>query len=147
MKIFIVFSHETLICPSLVKIRKFCARQRTYAEYIILLKSSFCLSETMENNRPSTRLRKWEKVILGELLSHKPLLPGNTEIAQLELIIDLLGTPSEAIWPDFPKMPAIQNFTLKQQPYNNLSINIDAKKLGPAMDVPDINLKSDITAC
>ncbi|XP_075154394.1 cyclin-dependent kinase 10 [Haematobia irritans] len=58
--------------------------------------------------------------ILGELLSHKPLLPGNTEIAQLELIIDLLGTPSEAIWPDYPKMPAIQNFTLKKQPYNNL---------------------------
>lgn len=58
--------------------------------------------------------------ILGELLSHKPLLPGNTEIAQLELIIDLLGTPSETIWPDYSKMPAIQNFTLKQQPYNNL---------------------------
>lgn len=58
--------------------------------------------------------------ILGELLSHKPLLPGNTEIAQLELIVDLLGTPSEAIWPDYPNMPAIQNFTLKTQPYNNL---------------------------
>lgn len=58
--------------------------------------------------------------ILGELLSHKPLLPGNTEIAQLELIIDLLGTPSEAIWPDLVKMPALQNFTLKKHPYNNL---------------------------
>ncbi|KAM7346774.1 cyclin-dependent kinase 10 [Cochliomyia hominivorax] len=58
--------------------------------------------------------------ILGELLSHKPLLPGNTEIAQLELIIDLLGTPSESIWPDLTKMPALQNFTLKQHPYNNL---------------------------
>uniref|UniRef100_A0A1A9VQW0 Protein kinase domain-containing protein n=2 Tax=Glossina TaxID=44049 RepID=A0A1A9VQW0_GLOAU len=69
----------------------------------------------------TTALDMWALgCILGELLSHKPLLPGNTEIAQLELIIDLLGTPSEAIWPDFPKMPAIQNFTLKQQPYNNL---------------------------
>jgi cyclin-dependent kinase 10 len=58
--------------------------------------------------------------ILGELLAHKPLLPGITEIAQLELIIDLLGTPSEAIWPDFSSLPAAQNFTLKQQPYNNL---------------------------
>lgn len=29
--------------------------------------------------------------ILGELLDHKPLLPGTTEIAQLEYIIDLLG--------------------------------------------------------
>ncbi|XP_067634450.1 cyclin-dependent kinase 10 isoform X1 [Eurosta solidaginis] len=58
--------------------------------------------------------------ILGELLSHKPLLPGSTELGQLDLIIELLGTPSENIWPEFPKMPALENFTLKQQPYNNL---------------------------
>lgn len=29
--------------------------------------------------------------ILGELLGHKPLLPGKSEIQQIELIIDLLG--------------------------------------------------------
>ncbi|VEN59056.1 unnamed protein product [Callosobruchus maculatus] len=58
--------------------------------------------------------------ILGELLGHKPLLPGRTEIQQLELIVDLLGTPSDAIWPGFSDLPALQNYTLKQQPYNNL---------------------------
>ncbi|XP_066590741.1 cyclin-dependent kinase 10 [Prorops nasuta] len=58
--------------------------------------------------------------ILGELLGHRPLLPGRSEIQQLELIVDLLGTPSEAIWPEFNSLPALQNFTLKQQPYNNL---------------------------
>lgn len=58
--------------------------------------------------------------ILGELLGHKPLLPGRSEIQQLELIVDLLGTPSDAIWPGFSELPALQNFTLKQQPYNNL---------------------------
>uniref|UniRef100_A0A1B0DIR3 cyclin-dependent kinase n=1 Tax=Phlebotomus papatasi TaxID=29031 RepID=A0A1B0DIR3_PHLPP len=58
--------------------------------------------------------------ILGELLGHKPLLPGTTEIGQLELIVDLLGTPSDGIWPEFSSLPAVQNFTLKQQPYNNL---------------------------
>ncbi|CAH1973086.1 unnamed protein product [Acanthoscelides obtectus] len=58
--------------------------------------------------------------ILGELLGHKPLLPGRTEIQQLELIVDLLGTPSDAIWPGFSELPALQNYTLKQQPYNNL---------------------------
>ena len=47
-------------------------------------------------------------------------MPGRSEIAQLELIVDLLGTPSEAIWPEFNTLPALQNFTLKQQPYNNL---------------------------
>lgn len=38
----------------------------------------------------------------------------------MELIVDLLGTPSEAIWPEFNALPALQNFHLKQQPYNNL---------------------------
>jgi cyclin-dependent kinase 10 len=37
--------------------------------------------------------------ILGELLAHRPLLPGKSEINQVELIIDLLGTPTESIWP------------------------------------------------
>ncbi|XP_020800658.1 cyclin-dependent kinase 10 [Drosophila serrata] len=58
--------------------------------------------------------------ILGELLLGKPLLPGNSEIGQLNMIIDLLGAPSESIWPGFSDMPALQNFTLSQQPYNNL---------------------------
>ncbi|XP_034477378.1 cyclin-dependent kinase 10 [Drosophila innubila] len=58
--------------------------------------------------------------ILGELLLGKPLLPGNSEIAQLNMIIDLLGAPSESIWPGFKDLPAVQNFSLSQQPYNNL---------------------------
>ena len=58
--------------------------------------------------------------ILGELLAHKPLMPGKSEIGQLELIIDLLGTPNDQIWPGFSELPAMQEFTLKAQPYNNL---------------------------
>ena len=37
--------------------------------------------------------------ILGELLAHRPLMPGKSELHQIELIVDLLGTPTEAIWP------------------------------------------------
>ncbi|ESN90086.1 hypothetical protein HELRODRAFT_186224 [Helobdella robusta] len=58
--------------------------------------------------------------ILGELLVHKPLLPGRTEINQIELIIDMFGTPTEQIWPGFSNLPVLGNFTLKRQPYNNL---------------------------
>ena len=58
--------------------------------------------------------------LTGELLLHKPLLPGRTEIQQIELIIELLGTPHAAIWPNFEELPALQHFSLKQQPYNNL---------------------------
>ncbi|XP_068207888.1 cyclin-dependent kinase 10 isoform X2 [Palaemon carinicauda] len=64
--------------------------------------------------------------ILGELLLHKPLLPGKSEIDQINLIINLLGTPNDNIWPDFSQLPAIQNFTLMQQPYNNLKTKFPA---------------------
>ncbi|XP_039186821.1 cyclin-dependent kinase 10 isoform X2 [Crotalus tigris] len=37
--------------------------------------------------------------ILAELLAHKPLLPGSSEIQQVDLIVRLLGTPNETIWP------------------------------------------------
>ena len=36
--------------------------------------------------------------ILGELLCHHPLLPGKSEIQQIELIIEMLGTPTDSIW-------------------------------------------------
>jgi cyclin-dependent kinase 10 len=45
---------------------------------------------------------------------------GKTEIQQLDMIIEMLGTPNENIWPEYPNLPAIKSFTLKHQPYNNL---------------------------
>lgn len=68
--------------------------------------------------------------ILGELLLGKPLLPGTSEIAQLDMIIDLLGAPSESIWPGYKDLPAVQNFTFSQQPYNNLKTKF--QMIGPA---------------
>lgn len=32
----------------------------------------------------------------------------------------LAGTPSSTIWPEYAAMPALKNFSLKQQPYNNI---------------------------
>lgn len=32
----------------------------------------------------------------------------------------ILGTPSAGIWPEYATLPALKNFTLKQQPYNNI---------------------------
>lgn len=58
--------------------------------------------------------------ILGELLIHRPLLPGKSEINQIDLIVELLGTPKESIWPGFKDLTLMQNFTLRHQPYNNL---------------------------
>ncbi|KAL5240214.1 hypothetical protein ACI65C_007623 [Semiaphis heraclei] len=58
--------------------------------------------------------------IFAELLLHKPLLPGRTEIHQLDLICQLLGTPNASIWPEIDTLPALKNFTLRPQPYNNI---------------------------
>ena len=38
--------------------------------------------------------------IVGELLLHRPLVPASTEVRQLELLCELLGTPNERLWPD-----------------------------------------------
>jgi cyclin-dependent kinase 10 len=60
--------------------------------------------------------------IMGELLIHQPLLPGKSEIDQLNKIVDLLGTPSEAIWPGYLDLPMLKNFELRAQPYNHLKM-------------------------
>ena len=58
--------------------------------------------------------------IMGELLLHRPLLPGSTELKQVQLIAELLGTPSEKIWPAFPSLPLATKMKLPEQPYNEL---------------------------
>jgi len=69
----------------------------------------------------TTAIDMWSAgCILGELLAHKPLLQGKSEIHQIELIVDLLGTPNDHIWPEFSSLPAVQDWNLKQQPYNNI---------------------------
>jgi len=59
--------------------------------------------------------------IFGELLKHEPLLPGQTEARQVELMFDLLGTPNDTIWPAFSSLFPV---LLKKQPYNNLKVRL-----------------------
>lgn len=58
--------------------------------------------------------------IFGELLGNKPLMAGKSEINQFELIVDLLGTPSDQLWPGFSSLPGAKSTNFKRQPYNNL---------------------------
>ncbi|KAF9279292.1 Cyclin-dependent kinase 10 [Mortierella alpina] len=57
--------------------------------------------------------------IFGELLKHGPLLPGKAEKQQVDMIIDLLGTPHEKIWQGFNKLP-MASIKLPEQRFNNL---------------------------
>ncbi|XP_054631245.1 cyclin-dependent kinase 10 isoform X2 [Dunckerocampus dactyliophorus] len=69
----------------------------------------------------TTALDMWAVgCILAELLAHKPLLPGTSEIQQVDLIVQLLGTPNKNIWPGFSALPLIGQYSLRKQPYNNL---------------------------
>ncbi|XP_025115550.1 cyclin-dependent kinase 10-like [Pomacea canaliculata] len=69
----------------------------------------------------TTAIDMWSAgCILGELLAHRPLLPGRSELQQIELIMEMLGTPNDTIWPGFSKLPAFKQFSLRKQPYNNL---------------------------
>ncbi|ESO81933.1 hypothetical protein LOTGIDRAFT_223686 [Lottia gigantea] len=73
------------------------------------------------SEKQSTSIDIWSAgCILGELLSHKALLPGRSELHQIDLLVEMFGTPNETIWPEFLTLPALEKFTLRQQPYNNI---------------------------
>lgn len=44
---------------------------------------------------------------MGELILCAPLLPGDTELQQFSLISQLLGAPSERIWPKMRLLPGL----------------------------------------
>jgi len=52
--------------------------------------------------------------ILAELLHGKPILPGKSEIDQLELIFKLCGTPTKENWPESEKLLHAQKVKFKK---------------------------------
>ena len=54
--------------------------------------------------------------IFGELLAHRPLLPGHSELQQLTLISQLLGTPTPVMWPSLTTMPLYGTMNLPSIP-------------------------------
>ncbi|XP_068118758.1 cyclin-dependent kinase 12 isoform X2 [Hyperolius riggenbachi] len=53
--------------------------------------------------------------ILGELFMKKPIFQANQELAQLELISRLCGSPCPAVWPDVIKLPYFNTMKPKKQ--------------------------------
>ncbi|KAJ3647485.1 hypothetical protein Zmor_019362 [Zophobas morio] len=43
--------------------------------------------------------------ILAEMIDKQPLFPGETDIAQLAIVIATLGTPDENVWPELTSLP------------------------------------------
>lgn len=61
--------------------------------------------------------------VVGELLLHRPLMPGPTEPQQLKLMVELLGAPSDRIWPGMSALPLFRSLgpALPDQPFNELA--------------------------
>jgi cyclin-dependent kinase 10 len=64
--------------------------------------------------------------VMGELLLGKPLCPGEDEITQIKLIIELLGCPNGRIWPGVNTLPLVAKGRIdlvreqERNPYNNI---------------------------
>jgi len=58
--------------------------------------------------------------IFAELISKEPLLPGRSELDQIDRIFKLLGTANDRIWPGFSQLPNAKKVNFAVQPYNNL---------------------------
>ena len=55
------------------------------------------------------------------MLKSQPLLPGQSEFEQVDLICKLLGSPHSSIWPDLKKMPLYGSFKMPEHKYDSIS--------------------------
>jgi len=60
----------------------------------------------MGSRKYSTPVDIWSVgCIFAEMVSGRPLFPGNTDADQLQRIFKALGTPNEAMWPTITELP------------------------------------------
>ncbi|KAF5840758.1 kinase-like domain-containing protein [Dunaliella salina] len=63
----------------------------------------------------STAVDVWScGCIMAEILTGKPLLMGHGELDQLDKMVQVLGTPTEAEWPGIKHLPNYNKIVLKQ---------------------------------
>ncbi|KAM9303856.1 cyclin-dependent kinase 13 isoform 3-T5 [Morus bassanus] len=81
-------------------------------------------SNILLNNRGQIKLADFglarlynseESCILGELFTKKPIFQANQELAQLELISRICGSPCPAVWPDVIKLAYFNTMKPKKQ--------------------------------
>lgn len=77
----------------------------------------------------TTKVDSWSiGCIMAEMITGKPLFPGDCEIGQLFKIFQVTGTPNEEIWPNVLKLPEYK-FTFPQwqsKSFKDLLPGIDA---------------------
>src|ERR1700730_3026659 len=48
------------------------------------------------------------RCVLGEMFSRRPILPGTSDLDQLERIWQLCGTPNQHTWPNWDALPGCE---------------------------------------
>ncbi|KXZ53820.1 CDKH1 protein [Gonium pectorale] len=96
--------------------RQFGSPLRSYTQPVVTLwyrPPELLLGETLY----STAVDMWSiGCIMAELLTGKPLFPGQGDIEQLDKICNVLGTPNEDVWPGLKKLPHWGKIVLRPQP-------------------------------
>jgi cell division cycle 2-like protein len=84
----------------------------------------------LNTGKYSTPIDVWSiGCIFGELLTRKPLFPGQSEWEQLVLIFKALGTPTDDLWPDYAKIRLAKNLRLPYYKYNRLLDMLEDRQL------------------
>jgi len=114
--------------------RAFCVPLRPYTHEVVTLwyrPPEILLGSTGY----STPVDIWSTgCIFAELLTKKPLFPGDCEIDQLYKIFQIMGTPNEIIWPHCTSLPDFKAGTFpnwKKVPIHNAlgNSNLDSNAL------------------
>ena len=52
--------------------------------------------------------------IFGEMINFSPIFPGESDIDQLRVVLQTLGTPNEEIWPGLSQLPDYKKITFPE---------------------------------
>merc|ERR1719265_2076606 len=100
----------------------------------------------MGSRKYSTPVDIWSVgCIFAEMVSGRPLFPGNTDADQLQRIFKALGTPNEAMWPTITELPDWKpTFTqYEATPWQQIVPALEANGGRPGIDLLASTLQYD----
>lgn len=81
--------------------------------------------------------------LLAELLTRKPLFPGKDEAEQTELIFQMLGSPTDKLWPEWHRLPQahiVPDLSKYSPQLEEHFANLSARKGGHGVSRAAVNL-------
>lgn len=73
--------------------------------------------------------------VIVELMTKGPFLPGEGQIPQMNLMINLLGKPDHNSWPGLSRCRVYKTQNLREQRRNNLTDRLQQLNCGSALDI------------